>query len=127
MVDTVWASFWGFFYRKFFWDFVNGIMRDPGGIQCVCSPPIFQLDFLTFILSDRPAKQDAFFITIIVKAPIIQIITMLIAFFMIALEFPIPQLKGLAIYRSIPFRIVMLFFQSFFCILFYQVSLFQCL
>jgi len=99
-VYTVWASFWGFFYRKFFWDFVNGIMRDPGGIQ--------------------PANQDAFFITIIVKAPIIQIITMLIAFFMLALEFPLPQLKGLAIHRSIPFRIVMLFFQAFFCILFYQ-------
>lgn len=71
---------------------------------------------------DRPSNKDAFFITIIVKIPIIQIIAMLIAFFMIALEFPIPQLKSLAIYRSIPFRIVMLFFQAFFCILFYQVS-----
>ena len=34
-VDTVWAGFWGLVYRKFFWDFVNGTLRNPGGIQYV--------------------------------------------------------------------------------------------
>ena len=34
-VDTVWAGYWGLFYRKFFWDFVNGTLRDPGGFQYV--------------------------------------------------------------------------------------------
>ena len=32
-VDAIWAAFFGLFYRKFFWDFVGGTLRDPGGIQ----------------------------------------------------------------------------------------------
>jgi len=99
-VYTVWASFWGFFYRKFFWDFVGGTLRNPGGLQ--------------------PSPNSAIFITLIVKAPIIQILTMLIALFMIALEFPMPQLKGMMIQRSIVLRIVMLTLQAFLAILFYQ-------
>jgi hypothetical protein len=35
LLGVVWAGFWGIFYRKFFWDFVGGVLRDPGGIQCV--------------------------------------------------------------------------------------------
>lgn len=35
MLDGIWAAFWGMFYRKFFWDFVGGTLRDPGGIQYV--------------------------------------------------------------------------------------------
>jgi len=99
-VYTIWASFWGFFYRKFFWDFVGGTLRDPGGMQ--------------------PSPNAAVFITLIVKAPVIQIISMLLAFFIIAVDFPMPQLKSLAIHRSIVFRIVLLLFQVFFTILFYQ-------
>ena len=33
--DAVWAAYFGLFYRKFFWDFVSGTLRDPGGLQCV--------------------------------------------------------------------------------------------
>ena len=32
-LDAVWASFFGLIYRKFFWDFVGGTLRDPGGLQ----------------------------------------------------------------------------------------------
>lgn len=32
-LDAVWASFWGLIFRKFFWDFVGGTLRDPGGLQ----------------------------------------------------------------------------------------------
>lgn len=32
-IDTIWASFWGMLYRKFFFDFVTGIVRAPGGVQ----------------------------------------------------------------------------------------------
>jgi len=97
---TIWASFWGFFYRKFFWDFIGGTLRDPGGLQ--------------------PSPKVSGFITAIVKVPIIQIITMMIAIFMVALEFPLPQLKGTRIYRSFVFRIVVLIIQAFFAVLFYQ-------
>ncbi len=31
--DTIWSAFWGFYYRKYFFDFVNGIIRSPGGVQ----------------------------------------------------------------------------------------------
>ena len=33
--DAVWSGYFGIFYRKFFWDFVTGILRDPGGMQYV--------------------------------------------------------------------------------------------
>ena len=32
-VDAIWAAFFGLFYRKFFWDFIGGTLRDPGGLQ----------------------------------------------------------------------------------------------
>ena len=35
VLDAVWASFFGLIYRKFFWDFVGGTLRDPGGLQWV--------------------------------------------------------------------------------------------
>lgn len=99
-VYAVWSSFFGLFYRKFFWDFVGGTLRDPGGLQ--------------------PSPNAAIFITLIVKAPIIPVLAMIVGLFMIALEFPLPQLKALAIHRSIVLRIVMLLFQTFLTILYYQ-------
>jgi len=99
-VYAVWASFYGLFYRKFFWDFVGGALRDPGGLQ---APP-----------------SAAIFVTMIVKLPIIQCLAMATGMFMIALEFPLPALKSLGIHRSIPFRILMLLNQTSLTILFYQ-------
>jgi len=99
-VYTFWAGFWGLIWRKFFWDFVGGIMRDPGGLQ---APP-----------------SSAVFVTVIIKAPIIQILSVLLAGFIIALEFPAPFVKGLQIHRSIVMRIPLLLIQAFFAILFYQ-------
>ncbi|KAJ3906816.1 ATP adenylyltransferase-domain-containing protein [Lentinula edodes] len=101
-VYAVWSSFFGFYYRKFFWDFVGGTLRDPGGIQ--------------------PAPGAAVFITLIVKAPIIQILAMILGMMIVALEYSLPLVKGLALYRSFVVRIVLLFFQSFLCILYYQVT-----
>jgi hypothetical protein len=70
---------------------------------------------------DRPAKQDAFFIDIIVKAPVIPIISMILGVVIVALEYPAPFMKGLAAQRSLICKVVLLFFQAFFAILFYQV------
>jgi len=99
-VYSVWASFFGFFYRKFFWDFVGGTLRDPGGIQ--------------------PSPKAAFFIDIIVKIPLVQMAAMVIGFFILAIEFPVPQLKRFRLYRSLIFRVVILLFQTMITILFYQ-------
>ncbi|KAJ8509062.1 hypothetical protein ONZ45_g8738 [Pleurotus djamor] len=99
-VYAVWASFFGLLYRKFFWDFVGASLRDPGGLQA--------------------APGNAIFITLIVKAPVVQIIAMLLGMFLLALDFPLPQLKGLSIHRSLVLRVVLLLFQVFLNVLFYQ-------
>jgi len=103
-IYAVWSGFWGLYFRKFFWDFVGGIMRDPGGIQ--------------------PAPGASVFITLIVKAPIIQIFAMILGLLMIALEYPLQleysPVRTLPIYRSFVPRIVLLIFQAFLCILYYQ-------
>lgn len=99
-VYAVWASFWGFFFRKFFWDFIGGILRSPGGLQ--------------------PSPKFAIFITVIVKFPIVQIATMALGFVMVALEYPIPILKGTAIQRSIALKVVLLIMQAAGTVLFYQ-------
>ncbi|EIW63627.1 uncharacterized protein TRAVEDRAFT_161996 [Trametes versicolor FP-101664 SS1] len=97
---TIWSAFWGFYYRKFFFDFVNGIIRSPGGVQ--------------------PAASDSIFVSIIVKAPVIQILSMLVGFVYLMLDYPAPFLKNTAIHRSFPIRIVVLLLQTFFAILYYQ-------
>jgi len=99
-VYTIWAAFWGFYYRKFFWDFVGGIVRSPGGLQ--------------------PSRANAIFITLIVKAPIIQILSMILAFVILAIEFPLPQLKGSSIHRSFVVRVPLLLLQAFLTVLYYQ-------
>jgi len=99
-VYAIWAGYWGLFYRRFFWDFIGGTLRDPGGIQ--------------------PGPGAAPFVTIIVKVPALQIVAMLLGFFILAVEWPLPLLKKTAIYRNLVVRLVLLFFQTFLTILFYQ-------
>jgi len=99
-VYTIWAAYFGLVYRKFFWDFVSGIRRNPGGIQ--------------------PANQDAIFITIMVKHPVIQILSFILGLVILAFEYPAPFMKGTAAYRSLVARVLLLVFQAFFAILFYQ-------
>jgi len=73
-------------------------------------------------LTARAPPSAAVFVTVIIKAPIIQILSVILAGFIIALEFPAPFLKGLQIHRSIAMRIPLLLVQAFFAVLFYQVS-----
>jgi len=99
-VYAVWASFFGLLYRKFFWDFIGGTLRDPGGLQ---APP-----------------SAAIFVALIVKAPVIPIISMIIGMIILAIELPLPALKKFAIRRNFVARVVLLLFQVFFNILYYQ-------
>lgn len=70
----------------------------------------------------RPAASDSIFVSIIVKAPVVQILSMLVAFLYLMLDYPAPFLKNTAIHRSFPIRIVVLLLQTFFAILYYQVG-----
>jgi len=99
-IYAVWSGLFALVYRKFFWDFVGGIVRDPGGVQ---APPA-----------------SAVFITLIVKTPVIQSFAMVLGLLILAIEFPIPPVKPLAIHRSFALKIVLLLFQTFLCILYYQ-------
>lgn len=72
-------------------------------------------------MSDRPANNVAIFITIIVKAPIMQIFSMLLAFGILALEYPAPFLKGTGMHRSFVLRVVLLLQQAIMAIMYYQV------
>ncbi|KAH9957949.1 ATP adenylyltransferase-domain-containing protein [Russula dissimulans] len=102
-VYTVWAAYFGLVYRKFFWDFVSGILRNPGGLQ--------------------PAKQDTFFIDIMVKFPVIQILSILLGLVILAVEYPAPFMKNTSAHRSLVVRVVLLLFQAFLAIMFYQVPI----
>lgn len=84
--------------------------------------PPFIRDVLRLMVDRcRAPNSSAIFVTLIVKTPIIPILSMLLGHLMLALEFPLPQLKGLAIHRSIVLRVVLLLFQTFLTVLFYQV------
>jgi type VI protein secretion system component VasK len=69
----------------------------------------------------RAAPSQMIFINIIIKAPIVQILTMLSGFAILNFELPNPLLKGTAVHRSLVLRLVLLLFQTFLAILFYQV------
>ncbi|KZT41512.1 hypothetical protein SISSUDRAFT_1000750 [Sistotremastrum suecicum HHB10207 ss-3] len=99
-IYLVWAGYWAIFYRKFFWDIVGGIVRDPGGIQ--------------------PSRGAEPFISVIVKAPIIQIMVIIVSLITLMVELPAPFIKGTSIYRSWTLRIVLLIFQAFLGVLLYQ-------
>ena len=88
---------------------------------CLIHRGIHHAEFGPVSSLSRPAPSDSIFISIIVKAPIVQIISMLLAFGYLALDYPAPFMKGTAIHRSFPIRIVLLLLQTFFSILYYQV------
>lgn len=93
----------------------------PAVAVVVRRPSMFGSNCLTKRALPRPAASDSLFITIIVQIPLVQILNLLIGFVLLALEYPAPFLKGSAIHRSFPIRIVLLLLQTFFAILYYQV------
>lgn len=99
-VYAVWAAFFGMIYRKYFWDFVGGTLRDPGGMQAPASA--------------------APMIAIIVKVPIVQIFSILMGVIILLIEYPLPMIRNTAIYRSLVLRVVLLLAQFILNILYYQ-------
>lgn len=82
-----------------------------------------QSHILTRITShaNRAPKSAAIFITLIVKAPIVQVIVMVTGLTLLALEWPLPIVKKMSIHRALVLRPILLLIQTFFAILFYQV------
>jgi len=55
-----------------------------------------------------------------VKVPLIQIIAILLGIVVLAVEYPAPFMKNSAASRSLVLKLVLLVFQTFFAIMFYQ-------
>lgn len=100
-VYLVWAGYWGIFYRKYFWDFVDGTLRDPGGLQ--------------------PSQNALPLVNVIVKAPVLQILVILNALGTLVVELA-PFVRGTSIWRSWAFRIVILLSQTVIGLLVYQCT-----
>ncbi|GAA6004142.1 hypothetical protein JCM10207_002449 [Rhodosporidiobolus poonsookiae] len=96
---VAWAALWAFFYRKFFWDFVGGTLGPTGLI---------------------PPASAAFFIKVIVDAPILQVLNLLNGLFTLALEWPLNPLVGTAVHESHVFRLIFYFWSAFLAMFVYQ-------
>lgn len=97
---AVWAGIWAIFFRKFFWDFVGGILRDPGGIQ--------------------PNPRISIFITLIVRVPVIQTLTIAFGLAIIALEWPLVSVKWIPFHRVVAVKMLLLVIQAALSALLYQ-------
>jgi hypothetical protein len=64
-------------------------------------------------------------VAIIVKFPLIPTTAMILGMIILALELPLPIVKGYILYRGFAARVFLLFFQAFLNILYYQVSLYS--
>ncbi|OCF40673.1 hypothetical protein I317_05522 [Kwoniella heveanensis CBS 569] len=93
------SSFWAFLYRKFFWDMVGGTLGPAGLI---------------------PGKNTQPLVKIVVDIPFLQIFTLILSLFALALEMPMPQLADTALHGSIVFRIVLYIIAGFVGIMVYQ-------
>lgn len=107
-IYAIWAGFWGILFRKFFWDFIGGHLVAPAPGAGLFSGGMI------------PAKSAAPFIAIIVTVPVIQILTIIMGLVTVLLEWPLPMMTKLPIYRSLVFRVVWLLLLAFVSVLFYQ-------
>ncbi|GAA5956210.1 hypothetical protein JCM21900_006838 [Sporobolomyces salmonicolor] len=81
---TIWAAAWGIFFRKYFWSFVGGELGPEGLI---------------------PPPQAAFFVKTVVTLPLFQILILINGLLTLALEYPLPQLRGTKLHRSLALRV----------------------
>jgi hypothetical protein len=113
-VYVVWAGFWGCLFPKFFWDFVRGSLL----VKDTSESPAYLCTDLT-PCGIVPAPQDAFFVNVIVKAPVVQILAIIFGVTHLAIEL-LPFVQKMSIYRSFPLKVVTLLLQTFLACLFYQ-------
>ena len=85
-----------------------------GGKLSATGIMLVNLESSTSILNQsRPPPSAALFEDIIVKAPILQIVNVVLALFMLSLEWPLPFYRGTVLHRSLILRLVLLIFMAF--------------
>ncbi|GAA6022447.1 hypothetical protein JCM8202_000915 [Rhodotorula sphaerocarpa] len=82
---VAWAALWGFYYRKYFWDFVGGTLGPHGLV---------------------PPSEAGLFVTLVVKLPLLQIVNLVNGLATLALEWPLPFLKHTKLHGSTWLRLV---------------------
>ncbi|CAH7684796.1 hypothetical protein BY996DRAFT_4632465 [Phakopsora pachyrhizi] len=80
---TAWGGLWGIFYRKYFWDFVEGKLG-PAGII--------------------PGPSAAPFLAVIVDLPLVQGLCILTGLLTVAFEWPL--FPNLFVYQSLVFKVI---------------------
>jgi len=99
-IYALWAGLWGLFFRKFFWDMIDGTLGPHGII---------------------PGPNSAFFDIVIVQIPLVQILAMVLAAVCLMLELPpVQAIKKSFAYRNFMFKASLYFGLAFLSILFYQ-------
>ncbi|GAA5864893.1 hypothetical protein JCM3774_004263 [Rhodotorula dairenensis] len=76
---VTWAALWGFAYRKYFWDFVDGDLGPHG----IVPPPAANV-----------------FVALIVDLPVFQVVNLVNGLLTLALEWPLPLIKRCKVYGS---------------------------
>jgi hypothetical protein len=72
----------------------------------------------------RPSNHITFFITIIVKHPVVQVLSLTTGLALLALEFPLPLLRHTPwALRNMVLRVIILIIQAVLLVLLYQVRL----
>jgi hypothetical protein len=82
---------------------------------------VFTTTLIISLTLYRPADNVAFFITIIVKTPLVQISAMLHGMVILVIELGPPPIKRLAISRNLVLRMVLLIFLTLNNSIYYQV------
>jgi len=109
-VYLIWAGFWGLFYRKFFFDFIDRTYTAVVVVSTTVTIPALPVANVRY----------APILAVIVKIPLVQILAMIMAIVAVAFEYPAPFLKNTFMERNFTFKMVFLLFQALLAILFYQ-------
>jgi len=99
-IYCVWASIWSFFFRKFFWDMVGGVLGPVGLI---------------------PPPSASIFIHLIVDIPLIQSITLINGLLTVIFEYPMKPIRvDSMVHRSHMFKVAFYFWCAIWASLPYQ-------
>jgi len=115
-IYSAWAATWGVLFRKFFWDFLGGTLATN---PAATNPNTTLKCDVNVICGMIPSASAKPFVMLIVDLPVVQLMTTLIALFMLALE-TVPYLKQTNLHRSFLFKAIMLLMQGLLASLFYQ-------
>ncbi|GAA6023812.1 hypothetical protein JCM11491_000555 [Sporobolomyces phaffii] len=98
---VLWASLWALYHRKLFWDFIGGHLGPHGVI---------------------PSPKAGFLVKVIVDYPVVQLVNLILAVFLVALEYPVPfgSVGGTGLARSIRLRVAVYLVASALAGLVYQ-------